>query len=98
MPHTKLGKWSVGLIIGFIVLLLVFYGLVLSGQRGGEKYFDNLILAIPFTLAGLCGIAAFITGILAVLMKRERTILVFLAIAIGAFVIIFLSGEIISPH
>jgi hypothetical protein len=62
VPKTRLGEWSLGLIAAFLSLLL-FYLFVASGQRRGETFFSNLILAIPALLAGVSGGAAFLLGL-----------------------------------
>ena len=98
MPKTKAGKWAVSMAGAFIVLLLVFYGIVISGQRGGETYFSNLALAIPITLAGVCAVAGLVVGLIAVIRKRERSGLVYVAIVIGALVTLWTAAEIIFPH
>ncbi len=98
MPKTKLGKWSTGLAGVFIVMMLIFYGIVALGQTGGETFFDNIALAIPITLAGISAIAGLITGLIAVIKQRERSVLVCVAILIGALVTLFAGGEILFPH
>ena len=98
MPKTALGKWSVVLIIAFIVLLVSFQLLVASGQRGGETFFSNLVLAVPMLIAGISGVSALITGLIGVIRSRERSIIVYLATAIGLLVLLFWLGEIIFPH
>lgn len=80
------------------MLLAVFFGFVESGERGGETYFSNLKLAVPFTAAWLCGIASFFTGAIAVIWKRERAVLVFVSALIGLFVLWFISAELMFPH
>lgn len=97
-PKTKKGKRSVGLIVVFFVLFGIFQLLVASGQRGGETFFSNLLLTIPITLAAICGIFAFFTGIIGVIKNKERSVLVFLSIIIGLFILLFCLGEIIFPH
>ncbi len=97
-PITLLGKWSVGLILVFAVFLALFYILVASGQRGGETFFSNLILTIPILIAGISGISAFATGLIGVIMSRERSIAVYISIIIGLLVLLFVLGEIIFPH
>lgn len=98
MPKTILGKWSVGLIIVFFLLFALFQFLVASGQRGGATFFDNLLLAIPIFLAGICGVSSFFTGLIGIVKSKERSILVFLATIIGLLVLLFLLGEILFPH
>jgi len=97
-PNTNLGKWSVGLMIVFFLFMILFFILVASGQRGGEIFFSNLLLALPISAAGICGIAAFFTGFISILKKQERTVSVFLSAIIGLFVLLWTLGEILSPH
>ena len=98
MPKTPLGKWSVRLILIFFVSLATFSLLVASGQRGGETFFSNQFLTFPMLIAGAAGVASFFTGIISILKYGERAVLVFVATAIGLFVLFFASGEIIFPH
>lgn len=95
---SNLGKWSVGLIISFFVFLGVFFMFVNLGERGGETYFSNLKLAIPFTIAWICGIGSFFTGIISVIKSKEHSIFVFLATLIGFFVLLWILAEILFPH
>ena len=58
------------------------------------------LLLIPATIipAGICGIAAFFTGIISIIKSKERSVLVFLTTVIGFLVLIFVLGEILVPH
>ena len=98
LPKSTLGRWSVGLTISLILFFVLFQLLVASGQRGGEKFFDNLALTIPILTAGICGVSAFITGIMAIIKSKERSVLVFLTTTIGFFVLVFWLGEFVLPH
>jgi len=98
LPKTPIGKWSTGFIGAFFVFFITFLLLVASGQRGGETFFSNLALTIPMLLAGTSGVLALFTGLISVIRNRERSILVFLAMLIGLFVLIFWLGEVIFPH
>ncbi len=98
LPRTLAGKCSVWFIVAFAALLVTFLLLVASGQRGGETFFSNLYLLIPMLLAGISGVAAFSSGLISVMWKRERSVLVLLAMLVGLFVLIFWLGEVISPH
>jgi len=93
-----MGKWATGLIIAFLLFFAVFLILVASGQRGGDTFFSNLALTIPMLLAGVSGVSALVTGIIGIVKSRERSVLVFLATAIGLFVLVFSLGEILFPH
>ncbi|MBI2848533.1 MAG: hypothetical protein HYX88_00170 [Chloroflexi bacterium] len=98
MPRTRLGKWSVGLIVIFFLLFATFQLLVASGQGGGATFFNNLVLTVPIVFAGIAGVLAFLTGIVGIIKSRERSVLVFLAAAMGLFILVFWLGEILSPH
>lgn len=98
MPKTLLGKWSVGLIATFFLLIISCLLLVASGQRGGDTFFSNLVLGVPGLLAGTCGVSAFFTGLIGIIRSKERSILVFLATAIGFYLLALLLGEILVPH
>jgi hypothetical protein len=97
-PTTKLGRYSAWLIVAFAVFFGSLQALIASGQRGGDTFFSNLMLAIPGLLAATAGIAAFITGLIGVVRSRERSVSVYLAVGFGLITLIFVLGEIISPH
>jgi predicted Abi (CAAX) family protease len=98
LPKTSWGKWSAGLIVAFILFFVLFLILVASGQRGGETFFSNLLLTVPMLLAGTCGVAAFVTGLIGIIKSKERSILVYLAIFIGFDILVFCLGEVLVPH
>jgi cytochrome bd-type quinol oxidase subunit 2 len=98
MPKTRLGKYSFRLLLGFVFLFAVAQILVISGQRGGETFFDNLWLSIPMSLAFLCAIASFVVGIMSIVRDNERSPLVLIASLIGFVVLFFLGGEFLFPH
>jgi len=97
-PTTTLGKWSAWLIFAFAVSLASFGILVASGQRGGDTFFSNPILTIPILVAATSGIAAFITGLISIVRRKERSISAYVAVAFGLVVLVFVLGEIIFPH
>jgi hypothetical protein len=97
-PQTKLGKRSVWLLVALAVFMGVFRINVLLGQRGGDTFFSNPFLTVPILLAGISGIAAFITGLIIIVREKERSISVYLAVAVGIIVLIVALAQIISPH
>jgi len=98
VPKSKLGKWSVGLIIAFFVLVGIFVMFISLGERGGMTYFSNLKLAIPGTAAWVCAIASFFVGLAGVIKQKERSILVFLSMLLGFLVLVWMSLEFMFPH
>ncbi len=97
-PTTYLGKRAAWLIVSFAVSLASFRILVASGQRGGDTFFSNPILTVPGLVAATSGIAAFVTGLISIVKRRERSISVYLAVAVGLIVLIVALAQIISPH
>lgn len=98
LPKSTLGRWSIGLIGSLVLFFALLALLAASGQRGGETFSDNLALAVPGLLAAISGIAAFFTGLIAIIKNKERSALVFLSAFIGLDVLIFCLGEVLSPH
>jgi flagellar biosynthesis protein FliQ len=98
VPKTRLGRWSIWFIIAFILLLISFQLLVVSGQRGGDTFFSNLALSVPMLVAAISGILAFFTGIISIIKNKERAVLVFVATIIGLFILVFVLGEFLVPH
>ena len=81
LPKTSLGWWSVGLTIAFIlfyVLAEVLYGFEVLGPELNPALGN----ALGIVGAGISG-AAFVTSLISLIKSRERSILVFLATAIG---------------
>jgi hypothetical protein len=63
------------------------------GERGGDTFFSNLKLTVPFLLAGASGSASFLTGLIGIIMARERSVFVFLSTAIGLLAMLYLIGS-----
>ena len=97
-PTTYLGKRAAWLIFAFAVSLASFGILVASGQRGGDTFFSNPILTVPILFAATSGIAAFVTGLISIVKRKERSISVYVAVAFGLVVLIVALAQIISPH
>jgi hypothetical protein len=97
LPKTVLGRCCVGSILAFFLFGFLLFLFISLGQRGGQGFFDNLVLAIPGLLAALFGIAGFIVGIASVI-KKERAISVFISMAIGFLITWWVSMEILFPH
>ena len=98
LPKTYLGKWSVGLILNFFLFMGIFALFVNLGERGGETFFSNLKLTIPFMIAVLSGSGSFLVGMVSLILRKERSILVFLSSLLGFLILLFILGEFISPH
>lgn len=105
MAKTKLGMWSIGLIIAmplFFILGTTLSSTMYDSVPAGETIWADIStrpsLSIPMLAGFASGIVAFITGLIAVLKQKERALLVYVAVIIGGALIVFLAGEVISPH
>lgn len=96
MPKTKLGKWSVWLIPAMVILFVVGLSLtnvLYQSVPAGDSPITDLIkrpaLALSMLLGFGAGFAAFITGLISLIKKKERAFLVYASTLIGAAVIFF---------
>lgn len=86
MPTTKLGKWSGGLNIVFLVVITasVIFVKVLRILNFEDRWWD-VTVGVVFPVE----IIAFIMGILAVKKNKDRSRLVFLSIFTGIATVLF---------
>jgi hypothetical protein len=105
VPKTQIGKWSVGLIIAMPLLFLIgssFTNLLYpSVPAGGTIMADIAVrpaLALTMLAGMLAGISAFVTGLWAIIRKKERAIAVYISSFFGVLLILFLIAEILFPH
>ncbi|NTW72838.1 MAG: hypothetical protein HGA49_11450 [Eubacteriaceae bacterium] len=83
LPKTRLGYWSAGLSILFIIMIWL--------------KMQGLIPLMTFMIAGF-GITGFFVGLIAVFMNKDWAILNFLSIIVGLLIILWIAAEIIFPH
>jgi hypothetical protein len=93
LPKTSWGWWSFGLVIAIILLfggvldqILALFGVV--EVPSGSILERNLSLGF----AGICA-AAVAVGFIGIAKRRDRSILVFLAMAIGLFALVIAVGQ-----
>ena len=105
LPKTKLGWWSLGLAVAMPVLFFIgmsFTTLLYKSVPAGGTILKDItvrpVLALTMLAGMASGVSAFIIGLIAIIKQKERALLVYGATLIGALLIIFLSGEFISPH
>ncbi len=98
LPKTRPGRWSIWLILGFILFFTVFFLFVAAGQRGGATFFSNLYLTVPVVIAAVSGISAFFVGIIGVIRSRERSVIVYLSTLFGFLILLYCLAEFIFPH
>ncbi len=101
LPTTKLGRISMWLAVAFIVMFgvnsVVFMPLS-SVTNQTVTTFRQTVL--PFYGIGMlaCGVAAGVVGLISIIAKRERSLVVWLTLVPMAFVIFLLVGEFLFPH
>src|SRR4030042_1153445 len=94
LPKSSLGRWSVGLATAFILLSILFAVLTRLGGEPGPFaliFIANIVIGISF-------IAAFIAGLISIIKRKERSILVFLAVLVGFGALLFFLGEFLCTN
>jgi len=102
-PKSGLGKWSIGLIV--IAPILFYIGMSFVGFYesipAGETILHDIIvrpgIALPMLAGFISGIAAFFTGIIGIIRKKDRSILVSLSTAMGFFVLLWCLAQFLFP-
>jgi hypothetical protein len=97
MPSTGLGKWAGRLLLLSAAFFAAFFGLVASGQRGGETFFSNPALSVTMLAAAVTAVTASGFGVGA-LRRQDRSVVVVLSIIAGTIVILWTAAEIVFPH
>ena len=83
LPKSLLGWWSVGLVVASTIFFVLFE--VILGP--GPDY--NMALAYTLTIIiGCIFLAVFVTGLIAIIKSKERSILIFVAMVIGLYSLI----------
>ncbi len=83
LPKTPLGWWSVGLVVANILFFVLSE--VILGP--GPNYNMALAYALTTIAVGIA-LAIFVTGLISIIKSKERSILVFVAMAIGLYSLI----------
>ena len=82
LPKTSLGRWSVGLAAACFLPPLVQW---LAGLES-HSVVDPVALIVTVAL-GILGIGSFVTGLISIIKRKERSILVFLAVIVALFIL-----------
>lgn len=99
MPKTKYGRWSVGFLSGFFILFFLFQVLVISGARGNNPDDSvNLVLFVPGMVMFFCGLASFISSLVAFFKYHDRSFAIYPVLVIGFFFSLMIVGEFVFPH
>jgi len=95
-PHTRLGRWAVGLGILFVVLFLINSFVFMP--TSSDAPWRQVVLPFYGIFMLLCGLAAGIIGLVAVIRRHERSWLVWLTLLPGLLVLFLVLGEFLVPH
>jgi hypothetical protein len=69
-----------------------------AGDTILKDIFARPALALTMLAGMVAGISAFLTGLLTILKQKEKALLVYVATAIGALLMLFLTGEVMFAH
>lgn len=97
-PLTGPGRWSLLASAAFAICLAIFVLMVSAGQRGGDEFFDNLWLTVPFLAAYVAAVSAFVLGAAAIAAYGERSIGVVAVTIVGLLITAFGVLEVAFPH
>lgn len=93
LPHTPLGQWSVRLAFAFLALFALWLLYVGSTPKERPTFFSDPLHAVLILGAAAAAIAGAFAGVLAFVMRRERSILIALSVLLGAYVLFWTVAE-----
>jgi hypothetical protein len=93
-----MGWLSMGLLVIALAAFGVFFGFVISGEKGGAGFFSNARLSAAILVATISAIGGGVAGLSAVVHEGERAWLVIVAVALGALVAAYTTVELVVPH
>jgi hypothetical protein len=85
-PETKLGKWSVGLNLFFLIVIIISITLV-NGL--GILSYDDHWWDVTVPIVFLASIFGFVLGIIAI-RKKDHSVLVYSSVVVGLLAILFI--------
>ena len=98
LPYSNHGKHALLGILIFAISLTVFFLFVHLGEKGGETFFSNPKLYIPYSIASVSGTYSLIRGISAIIKSKDYSILTIISTLIGLLTTLWILSELISPH
>jgi hypothetical protein len=94
LPSTRLGWWSVGLAAAFVGLFII-NGVFMTSTVAVT--WMQVILPFYGIAMLLCGLAGGLVGLIAVIRRHERSVLVWLTMLPLLFVLFLAIGEFLIP-
>jgi hypothetical protein len=98
MPHTRIGRLSLGFLFAFVAGVVGLAVATAAGQTGGDSFTDNWWLAGPALLAVIGAGGALAAAVVGIVARVDRSVTVVVSASIGVFVLLFLMGEVVAPH
>lgn len=98
MPKTRFGNYALRSMAAFVFFFLTAQFVIMTGQRGGDTFTDNLWISVPMFFAFASALLAGIFGAIGIFREGERSPIIFLIAAIALLILIFLLGEFLFPH
>lgn len=97
MPRSRLGRLACWFGAVFVAWWVLNLGIVQLVQRIDAQDYRTVLIA--FSWLGLStGFVASILATIALVRHKDRTVLVWLCLIPGAFLVVFLLGEFLLPH
>ncbi len=95
-PHSRPGRWALWLSAAFVVMFLI--NTFIFMPTSSDAPWRHVILPFYGIAMLLCGLAAMVLALIAVIREHERSWLVFLPLLPGLWVLFMLVGEFLFPH
>lgn len=95
-PKSRWGWWAAGLAAAFLVMSIL-NSAVFMHLPEDLTWRQTLLPFYGITMV-LCGLAAGVVGLIAVLREKERSWMVWCATLSGALTLFLLLGEFLVPH
>ncbi len=96
---SKLAMAHYACILASSIMLGLFYVIViLFNPDGGERFFDNLALALPILFVWIFGSAGFFIGVAALIKDLEKSIIVLILTLICGFILWWGLMEVLVEH
>jgi hypothetical protein len=86
LPRTKLGKWTQRLMGASLALMGAWTLWVALAQRDHTTFWSDPVHAVLIIAAAAAGSASGLTGVLSILLKRERSLLLVATTLAGCFI------------
>jgi uncharacterized membrane protein YjfL (UPF0719 family) len=101
LPVTKPGKWAMWLLAAFVVMMALnaaFVGIFGTTTNQALDEFSRTYMPYWAIALMLVGATSGVVALVAMIAKKERSIVTLISLAPLAFVIMLLLGELLVPH